>query len=205
MKKLIGFIILLGIIFGGWFKYSQYVKEAKRGVQGTPERAVEEFLKISQKWSNILWKEEEREKIKRMKSLMKQMREVKEEDKKKLNEIKEQLASLGLQDPSFLFKNKNYGMSALNTFALYEFGWYKVGRAKEVDKNKAELYVEFYARDFLGLGSLAERLTGKQQKRGAKEHIPFHLQRRRYKWYIVDIGSQVGSLIDAVYKVRKYK
>ena len=96
-------------------------------------------------------------------------------------------------------------MSALNTFSLYEFGWYKVGRAKEVDKNKAELYVEFYARDFLGLGSLAERLTGKQQKRGSKEYIPFHLQRRRYKWYIVDIGSQVGSLIDAVYKVRKYK
>jgi len=205
MKKLVGFVILIGIIFGVWFKYSSYAKKAKKGVQGKPEKTVERFLKISESWSNVLWKEKERKKIREIKALMKEMKEVKKEDKEKINKIKEDLASFGLQDPSYLFKNKNYGLSALNAFALYEFGGYKVGKTKETEKNKGEVEVEFYATDFMGLGSLTEKLTNKKQKRGATENIYFHLEKKRYKWYIVKIGGKTGSLIDAVYRYRKYK
>jgi len=205
VKKLIGFVIIVGIISGVWFKYSSYVKKAKEGVQGKPERTVVKFLEISENWSNILWKEKERKKIMKIKALMKEMKEVNKEDKEKINKIKEELASFGLEDPSYLFKNKNYGMSALNTFALYEFGGYKVGKTEEIEKNKAGVEVEFYALDFIGLGSLAEKLTNKKQRRGATENIYFHLEKKRYKWYIVKIEGQIGSLIDAVYNYRKYR
>lgn len=202
MKKIIGIIILFGIILGGYFKYNSYIKKVKNSVQGSPESTVEEFLKICEKWSNLLWKENEKEKII---GLMKEMSKVKEErDKEKLNQIKEQILSLGLVDPSYLFKKGNYGMVALNTFALHEFGWYKLNEAKPIEKNKAEVYVEFCPKDFIGLGSLIQSFTGKEQ-RIEPQKIPFYLQKRRYKWYIVDIGGQIGNLINASYRLKKYK
>ncbi|RKY30701.1 MAG: hypothetical protein DRP67_04030 [Candidatus Omnitrophota bacterium] len=188
MKKFLCFIILLGVIFGGFLKYSLYVKGIENSIQGKPERAVEEFLKISEKWSGIFWNEEEREKIK---SLMDKME-------------KDELSSLGLKNPSYLFKDSNYGMSALSTFVLYEFGVYKIGEPR-IEKNKAEVYVDFYAKDFMGLKSLLEDLTGKKQKGETKEEIPFQLERKRYKWYIVSIGGDIGKFIDKVYSLRKYK
>lgn len=40
-------------------------------------------------------------------------------------------------------------------------------KTEEVKKNKAGVEGEFYIHDFIGLGSLAEKLTNKKQKRGA--------------------------------------
>lgn len=205
MKKIIGFIILIGIIFGIWFKYSLYVKKIKEGVQGKPESTVEEFLKISEKWSKVLWGEKEREKVMEIRNLIKEMEEVKEDDKEKINKIKEQLASLELQNPSYLFKSENYGLSALSCFMLYKFGGYKIIKTKETENNKAEIGVEFSPVDFMGLGSFMENITGKKQKRATPENIYFHLEKKRYRWYIVNIEGRITRLIDALYKFRKYK
>lgn len=147
-----------------------------------------------------MWKENEKERIL---GLMKEMKEVKEKsDIEKLNRIKEQLLSLELMDPSYLFKKEDYGMVALNTFALHEFGWYKVSEAKLTEKNKAEVYVEFCSKDFIGLGSFVKSFTEKEQTIES-QNIPFYLQKRKYKWYIVDIEEQIGLVINTSYKLKK--
>lgn len=199
MKKLISFIIILGIVFGVWWKHTSNVKSAKKSVQGEPARTVKAFMDVTVKMSNLIWKEEERSTV--LKDL-KEWQKATEEGKKK--EIPESFKKYGIEDPARFFKKEKYGKSSLSILALYEYQSYSVGEPK-VDGNKAEVGMTFLSSDFMGLGKAVSNLAGKQVMQPRKEPltIPFYLEQHRYKWYIVDIGGKEGELIRASHRMSK--
>lgn len=202
MRKIIGLVIVVGIVFTIWFLYSSSVKNAQRGPQGTPEKTVLNFFLRAEKMSNLIWKEEERGKIR---SLLNEWQNVNKEDHEKQKEIAKKFEALGIEDPGPLFKDKNYAKTAFGVFCLFKFDNYRVGEAK-IDENKAEVEVSFLPADFLGLKARIGKITGKKspQKR-EPSRIPFHLERRFHRWYITEIGGVEGRLINATNRLRKYK
>ncbi|MEA1995173.1 MAG: hypothetical protein U9N18_03345 [Campylobacterota bacterium] len=201
MKKLISFIIILGIVAGVWWKHTSYVKSVKNSVQGEPARTVKAFMGTVVKMSNLIWKEEERNIV--LKDLKAWSRAT-EEGKKK--EIPESFKKYGIDNPARFFKKEKYGKSALSVLVLYEYKSYSVDELK-VDGNKAEVGMTFLSSDFMGLGKAVSNLAGKQvmQHRKKPLTIPFYLEQHRYKWYIVDIGGKEGDLIRASHRMNKYK
>ncbi|HIE43409.1 MAG TPA: hypothetical protein EYP78_01255 [Candidatus Omnitrophica bacterium] len=202
MRKIVGLIIVGGIVFAIWFSYSSSVKNSQRGPQGTPEKTVSNFMLRAEKMSNLIWKQEEREKVR---NLLREWQNVKEEDTEKQKEIAEKLEALGIEDPTPLFKDENYAKIAFGVFCLFKFGNYKVEEPK-INKNSAQVEVSFSPVDFLGLKATLEGLTGKKSpQRKEPSQILFHLEKRFHKWYITEIGGEEGRLINASYRLRKYR
>jgi len=201
MKKLISFIIILGIVAGVWWKHTSYVKRVKKSAQGESARTVKAFMDTVVKMSDLIWKEEERSTV--LKDL-KEWKKTTDEGKKK--EIPESFKKYGIDNPARFFKKEKYGKSALSILALYEYKSYSVGEPK-VDGNKAEVTMTFLSIDFMGLGKAVSSLAGKQVMQHRKEPItiPFSLEQHRYKWYIVNIGGKEGDLIRLSNKMSRYK
>jgi hypothetical protein len=202
MKKLIGFLIVVGIAFAIWFQYSSSVKNAQEGPQGTPEKAVLTFMTSAEKMSNLIWKQEENEKIR---NLLNEWKNLDEKDTEKQKEMMERFKAIGIEDPRPLFKDKDYAKTAFGVLCLFKFGSYQINEP-QIDNNKAEVEVSFLPADFIGLRSTMEGLMDKKpSKRTEPSQIPFHLEKRFHRWYITKIGGEEGRLIDATNRLRKYK
>lgn len=202
MRKLIAFIIVAGVVLTIRFQYSSWVKNAKGGPQGTPEKTVSGFMLRVEKMSDLIWKEEEREEVR---ALLSEWQNASEEDTEKQKEMAGKFEALGIDDPSPLFYDKDYAKAAFGVFCLYKFGTYKAGEGR-INNKKAEVVVSFLPADFLGLKSTMEGLTRKKApQRKEPSQIPFHLEKRFYRWYITKIGGTEGRLIDATNRMRRYR
>ena len=202
MKKLIGFVIVIVIALVIWFQYSSAVKNAKEGLQGTPEKTVLNFMSAAEKMSNLIWEEEENMKVKK---LLSEWKKVDAKDKKKHKEIMERFKAIGLEDPVPFFKDEGYAKTAFGVFCLFEFGDYNIEGTK-VENNKATLNILFTPEDFMGLKSaVGELMAQKPSQRTELSHIPFYLEKKFHRWYITKIGGKEGELIDTTNKLRKYK
>ncbi|MBU1047064.1 MAG: hypothetical protein KKD10_00480, partial [Candidatus Omnitrophica bacterium] len=158
MKKLIGLLIVVGIVLIIWFQYSSAVKNAREGPQGTPEKTASNFMASAEKVSNLIWKQEENEKVK---NLLKEWKNVDEEDTEKQKEMMARFKEMGIENPKMLFKDENYAKTAFSVLCLFEFGDYEIGQSR-INDNKAEVEVSFLPADFLGLKSTMGGLTDKK-------------------------------------------
>lgn len=202
MKKLIGLVIVIGIALVIWFQYSSAVKNAKQGSQGTPEKAVLNFMSAAEKMSDLIWKEEKNTEVKK---LLSEWKNVDAKDEEKHKKMMERFKAIGLEDPAPFFKDEDYAKTAFGVFSLFEFGDYEIEDTK-VENNKATLQVLFNPADFMGLKStVGELMDKKPSQKTAPSHIPFYLEKKFHRWYITGIGGEEGRLIDTTNKLRQYR
>ena len=198
MKKLIFLLVILAIIGAGWWKYAGNVKAAREGPQGNPERAVAFFFENTKKLSDLIWKEGAREEAEE--DIKKAKNGTPEEQKKAAEELRQKY---GIEDISALFAEKRFGKAVAGTFSLYEFGTYSVGEAK-VEGNKAAVEAVLSPEDFMGLEKTFSRLSPvAAQSKLQPVTIPFTLEKKKYRWYIVDVGGRAGDLARAAARLRK--
>lgn len=200
MKKLISLVVILVIILGVWWKYSSYVKGIKEGVQGDPVRTVNSFMDAAVKFSTLLWNEEEREAIR--KDLEKWQKGVEEGGKE---ETPESFKKYGIQDPSRLFENRQYGKAAAAILCLFQFDSFSIEK-REIEEDSAKIEVKFLPQDILGIGKImAEAGVPKGERKEKPVYIPFHLKKHRHRWYIVGVRGELEQGIEATYRLRKYR
>jgi len=201
MKKLIALlIVILVIILGAWWKYHSYVKGIKEGPQGDPVRTVNSFMNATEKFSNLIWDEEEREAFLKLLEEWKSKAEEGEEEA-----AREALQEYGIEDPSRLFEDRKYGKAAASILCLYQFDSFSIERP-EIEKDKAIIEVKFLPQDILGIGQIMAA-HGVPQRETKKEPIliPFHLKKHRHRWYIVEVKGELEPAIEAARRLRQYK
>lgn len=199
MKKLIFLLVILAIIGVGWWKYASNVKAARSGPQGEPDRAVTFFFDNVKKLSDLIWKEGVREKAEE--DIKKAKSGTPEEQEKATAEFYQKY---GIGDIPALFAEKSFGKAVIGTFALYEFGTYSTGEAK-IDGKKATVEVEFSPYDFMGLEKSfsTPSFAGTAGSKLKMVIVPFTLEKKNHRWYIVDVGGSAGDLARAASRLRK--
>ena len=198
MKKLIFLLVVLAIIVFGWWKYANDLKAVRNGPQGEPDRAVTFFFDNVKKLSDLIWKEGAREKagadIRKAKS------GTPEEQEKATAELYQKY---GIEDISVLFTEKRFGKAVVGIFSLYEFGTYSIGEAT-AEGNKATVEAVLAPVDFMGLEKTFSRLSSAApQSKLQPITIPFTLEKKNHRWYIVDVGGRAGDLARAAARLRK--
>ena len=198
MKKPVFLLVVLAIIGFGWWKYSGNLKAVRNGPQGEPARVVTFFFDNIKKLSDLIWKEGAREKageeVKKAKS------GTPEEQEKATAELYQKY---GIEDISVLFAEKRFGKAAAGIFSLYEFGTYSIGGAN-VEGNKATVEAVLAPVDFMGLEKAFSRLSSAApQSKLQPITIPFTLEKKNRRWYIVDVGGRAGELAKAAARLRK--
>jgi hypothetical protein len=197
MKKLITLIVILVIILGVWWKYYSCVKGIKEGHQGDPVRTVHSFMNTAEKFSTLIWDEEEREAFLKLLEEWKSKAEEGEEEA-----AREALREYGIEDPSRLFENRKYGKAAAGILCLYQFDSFSIEK-REIEEDKAVIEVEFLPQDILGIGQIMAA-RGVPQRETKKEPIliPFHLKKHWHRWYIVEVKGELEPAIDAAQRLR---
>ena len=196
---MIVFLVILAIIGAGWWKYASSVKAARNGPQGEPGRAVTFFLDNVKKLSDLIWKEGARETAEE--DIKKTTRGTPEERERATAELRQKY---GIEDTSTLFTEKRFGKAVTGIFSLYEFGTYSVGEAR-VEGEKATVEVVLSPEDFMGLEKTFSRLSSPSamQSKLQPVNIPFTLEKKKHRWYIVDVGGRAGDLARAATRLRK--
>ncbi len=198
MKKLIFLLVVLAIIGFGWWKYASNLKAVRNGPQGEPGRAVTFFLDNVKKLSDLIWKEGAREKAEE--DIKRTTRGTPEERERATAELRQKY---GIEDTSTLFTEERFGKAVSGIFSLYEFGTYSVGEAR-VEGDKATVEVVLSPEDFMGLEKTFSRLSPvAAQSKLQPVTIPFTLEKKKYRWYIVDVGGRAGDLARAATRLRK--
>ncbi len=198
MKRLIIFLVILGIGLGVWWKYSSYVKSIEESVQGDPTRTVNAFMNTVTKLSGLIWNEEEREALL---SDIKKWQSAEEGEE----EIPESLKEYGIENPAPLFKEGEFGKVVASSICLFHFESFSVEET-EIEGSNATVEVKFLPLDILGIGKIAAKLGAPQRQR-KKEPVSvlFYLERHWRRWYIVGIGGELEKLAKASYRLRKLR
>jgi len=199
MGKLIGILAAAAALgLGLWW----YAATRSPGVQGDPESTVTAFMSRSAAMSSLLWDEDTRQELK---DALNQWR--KGGEGKEVDQARKTLKEYGIEDITPLFADERYAMAADGAFCFYHFDDDSFAIASSTAREEtATVEVAFQPKDVFGLNRAMAALGVPGSARQPEPiSVPFHLKKRRGKWYIEDIGGQLGKGIAAVRLMQKSK
>ena len=192
MSKLVGVaVVAVGLGVGAWW----YSTTRSPGVQGDPESTVTAFMTRSAAMSSILWDEDTQQELKDALDQWRQNDEGEEAER-----ARKTLKEYGIEDVSPLFQDEEYARAAAGGFCFYYFDQDSFAIVSSAGREEtATVEVAFQPKDVFGLNRAMAALGVPGSSRQPEPiAVPFRLKKRRGKWYIEDIGGQLGKAVSAV-------
>ena len=199
MSKLVGVaVVAVGLAAGAWW----YSTTRSPGVQGDPESTVTAFMTRSAAMSSILWDEDTQQELKDALDQWRQKDEGEEAER-----ARKTLKEYGIEDVSPLFQDEEYARAAAGGFCVYYFGQDSFAIASGTAREEtATVEVAFQPKDIFGLNRTMAALGVPGSSRQPEPMtVPFRLRKHGRKWYIEDIGGQLGQAISAVRLLERSK
>jgi len=195
MKKVSLLVVVVGVAaVTAWVMWARHVRAVRSGPQGDPVRAVESFMRTAVGINGLLWDEEKRQEVRQA---------LEKWQKGPSKDAAPSLRELGIADPAPLFQDEGYGKAAMAIFCMYQFDRFSIA-GRDLRSRSAEIAVEFVPRDILGIGKLVEKAGAPALERTKKPVTAlFRLRKRGRRWFIVEIGGELGRAIEAAHKLRK--
>ena len=197
MKQIVKLVAFIVIAFVAWSAYIAHVNKIERSDQGDPVRTVTAFMDAAAKASNLIWDEDRQQALK---SDVDQWE--KQADQLKMDDVKGDLKEYGLEQTSHLFREEKLAKATFTTLCFYQIESFSAEKTSG-NENEAVVAVRFTPKSVLGLDKLISALGGPPSK---GEHQPisaqFNLERRRRRWYIVEVHGELGSAINASGRLR---
>jgi len=197
MKHAIKFISFPAVAFVIWSVYTAHVNEIKNGVQGDPVRTVETFMNVVTGMSTLMWNEERQEDLRR------EMDEWEASaDRLSVEDVKEELKEYGIENVHDLFEEERLAKGTLSALCLHEIESFTIDRT-QVNEDNATVTVSFRSKGVLGLDKVIDSLGAPNPaKQRQPISVPFYLEKRRYRWRIVDVRGEMADPIKAMRKLR---
>lgn len=199
MGKSVGLVVVaVALVLGLWW----YAATRSPGVQGDPASTVTAFMTRSAAMSSILWDEDTQQELK---DALDQWRQ--DDEGEEAERARKTLKEYGIEEVSPLFKDEDYARAASGGFCFYYFDQDSFAIVSSAGREEAAtVEVAFQPKDVFGLNRAISALGVPGSSRQPEPMIvPFRLKKHRSKWYIEDIGGQVGKAVSAVKLLQRSK
>jgi len=179
--------LILALFLLAWYG------ERRKKTQRTPEGTVYIFMETAEKMSNFVWRTREG------KEYLLSFRKIDPGTGEHVRSLRAFYRPAEIEDPTILFKDKEYGKLAFSIFSLYKFGGFSIKETRK-KKNEVEVRVQFKTEPGFGVSRNIRNLGGGKEEKKGPSLIPFYLQKEDGKWYIIDIGGREGRFIGIKYR-----